>query len=206
VVSASIRTRRVHGGTPDLLPKMDNPMKASGPKSLPAIGFLTVLEHQPHGLFGGYLILNAASRPLEFHCTAPVKPNRAQQILYGPTLDGFLYGEQIGRTLLKKSKMEPLIVCTDVEPVLAVRDHVSVPTILVFPPSTEGTHDETSRSAASSALSLFKLGEFEVAVPEQYAEDREAVLQHWEPYQHRLDLLEPFDRIREAVQEAQKAA
>ena len=52
-------------------------------------------------------------RPLEFHCTAPIKPNRAQEILYGPTLDAFLYGEQIGRTLLAEAKIEPLLVCTD---------------------------------------------------------------------------------------------
>ena len=43
-----------------------------------ALGFLTVLEHEHLGLVGGYLILNTAGRPLEFHCTAPVKPNRAR--------------------------------------------------------------------------------------------------------------------------------
>ena len=42
------------------------------------------------------MLLNLAGRPLEFHCTAPVKPNRVQQILYGPSLQPYLYGEQIG--------------------------------------------------------------------------------------------------------------
>src|SRR6266404_1210747 len=51
-----------------------------------AVGFLTVVSSEPHGLVGGYLVLNALGRPLEFHCTAPVKPNRAQEILYGATL------------------------------------------------------------------------------------------------------------------------
>ena len=64
------------------------------------LGFLTVVEDQKSGLFGGYLVLNSAGRPLEFHCTAPVKPTRAQEILYGPTLKSYLYGEQIGKTLL----------------------------------------------------------------------------------------------------------
>src|SRR5688500_11494160 len=59
-----------------------------------ALGFLTVVEHDQFGLVGGYLILNSSGRPLEFHCTAPVKPSRAQQILYGPTLTPYLYGEQ----------------------------------------------------------------------------------------------------------------
>ncbi len=59
------------------------------------------------------MLLNAAGRPLEFHCTAPVKPNRTQEILYGPMLKPYLYGEQIGQTLLAKSKLMPVVVCTD---------------------------------------------------------------------------------------------
>ena len=86
-------------------------MSAGDSKSQPALGFLTVLEHEQHGLVGGYLILNLAGRPLEFHCTAPVKPNRTQEILYGLTLKPYLYGEQIGQTLLSKSKLSPVVVC-----------------------------------------------------------------------------------------------
>ena len=74
-------------------------MTDNGHKSLPTIGFLTVVEHQETGLTGGYLVLNTLGRPVEFHCTAPLKTNRAQEILYGPTLRPFLYGEQIGQTL-----------------------------------------------------------------------------------------------------------
>ncbi len=103
-------------------------------KSKTVLGFLTVIDHPQHGLFGGYLLLNTSGRPLEFHCTTPIKPNRAQEILYGPTLESFLYGEQIGQTLLRQSGVEPLVVCTDCEPALAVRDYVSMPVVLVLPP------------------------------------------------------------------------
>ncbi len=111
--------------------------------SKPAIGFLTVIDHPQHGLFGGYLVLNLAGRPLEFHCTAPIKPNRAQQILYGPTLESFLYGEQIGSTLLGHAKTSPLVVCTDREPVLSLRDLVEVPVVLVLPPEEGQEADGT---------------------------------------------------------------
>ena len=70
-------------------------MAAAHVPSSRLMGFLTVVEHPEFGLFGGYLLLNWAGRPLEFHCTAPLKPNRAQEILYGPTLEPFLYGEQM---------------------------------------------------------------------------------------------------------------
>ncbi len=97
-----------------------------------ALGFLTVRNNEESGLIGGYLLLNEVGRPLEFHCTAPVKPNRAQQILFGPTLEPFLYGEQIGQTLLLKGSVEPLAVYTDVEAALSVRDFVSTPVALVL--------------------------------------------------------------------------
>src|SRR5207344_1424341 len=97
-----------------------------------SLGFLTVVENEELGLLGGYLLLNASGRPLEFHCTAPVKPNRTQEILYGPTLRPFLYGEQIGQTLLAKSKLTPLVVCTDNEAVLATRDCTDIPVVLVL--------------------------------------------------------------------------
>ena len=79
-------------------------MAASDAKSLPSIGFLTIREYEELGLIGGYLVLNVNGRPLEFHCTAPVRPNRAQQILYGPTLEPFLFGEQIGQALVSKGR------------------------------------------------------------------------------------------------------
>src|SRR5512136_3074241 len=97
-----------------------------------ALGFLTVVDHPEHGLFGGYLVLNRSGRPLEFHCTTPIKANRAQEILYGPTLKPFLYGEQIGQALLSKSKSETLLICTDQEAALAVADYTDLPVVLVL--------------------------------------------------------------------------
>ena len=122
-------------------------MESGKNHSKPAIGFLTVIEHPQHGLFGGYLVLNLAGRPLEFHCTAPIKPNRAQQILYGPTLESFLYGEQIGSTLLGHAKTVPLAICTDREPVLSLRDLVDLPVALVLPPGESGESGGTGLEA-----------------------------------------------------------
>jgi hypothetical protein len=108
-------------------------IQSNGQKSLPAIGFLTVTHDVEQGRFGGYLVLNALGRPLEFHCTAPVRPNRAQEILYGPTLDPYLCGERIGPVLLSRSKAAPSLVFTDLESAMAARAWVHVPMALVLP-------------------------------------------------------------------------
>src|SRR4051812_28420748 len=149
------------------------------------LGFLTVLEHEQQGLVGGYLILNSAGRPLEFHCTVPVKPNRAQQILFGPTLQSYLYGEQIGQTLVAKGAVEPLAVCTDVEQVLSVRDFVSLPVALVLKEEQRPTGDLHSgespawRADAShhlgTNLQTFQVGRNRLAVKPDREADRSVI-------------------------------
>ncbi|HEY2759740.1 MAG TPA: hypothetical protein VGI75_03335, partial [Pirellulales bacterium] len=100
-----------------------------------SLGFLAVVEHELHGLFGGYLLLNAAGRPLAFHCTVPIKPNRAQQILYGPTLEPYLYGEQIGATLVNAAQQQPQVIFVDQLAALALRQNVDLPIALVLAPT-----------------------------------------------------------------------
>lgn len=194
-------------------------MPTSSHKPQPAIGFLTVCEYEGQGLFGGYLVLNPAARPLEFYCTAPVRPNRAQEVLYGPTLRPFLYGEQIGRALLEKAKARPIVVFTDVEHVLAVRQYSTSPVAHVIKP--ESTNDEPAevdlhlrlddahrvpRSPALSKLHCFSLGEQQLAVAEAYENDEREIAARWQPYATTFDLNEPFDRIRDAIDEARASA
>jgi len=183
------------------------------------VGFLTVIENQDQGLFGGFLLLNLAGRPLEFHCTAPIKPSRAQQILYGPTLQPYLFGEQIGQTLLSKAKKQPSLVCTDRQPVLAVADHVDIPVVLVIPDEGSSTEEPQGGEnpdgchwrvdgAHSTAEHLreFRFGDNRLAMPVG-AESCEARIQgELGEVIETFDLSEPFDRIRDAIKEAQRGA
>jgi hypothetical protein len=191
-------------------------MSNLGKKTKTAIGFLTVLRHEQHGLFGGFLILNAFGRPMEFHCTAPLKPNRAQEILYGPTLDSFLYGEQIGQTLLKQAGIEPLVICADQETMLSVREHTELPVVLVLPPAdlieseiSSGTEKKTYRidgaHRGSPHLTMFELGRNRLALPNRQEEDRKKIADRLAGIAESLDLAEPFSRIRDAIEEAQQA-
>ena len=170
-------------------------MTASGPASSPSIGFFTVQEFPDLGLIGGYLVLNATGRPIEFHCTAPVRANRTQEILYGPTLTPYLYGEQIGQALLGKGKAKPLFICTDVAPALAVRNFVTTPVVVL-------AEDKT----ASSQLHCFQLGPRDAAVSATRQKDAETILKLWREHAEELDLLEPFNRLHEAIDEAQRGA
>jgi hypothetical protein len=199
-------------------------MPTDEPKSQPALGFLTVLEHAQHGLMGGYLVLNPAGRPLEFHCTTPIKPNRAQEILYGPTLEPYLFGEQIGKALVAKSSVEPLLICTDLRPAMAVRGLVSAPVALVL--ADERANDSPAASGVADGrgetmlrvpkvrvdaahdgrplLQIFQVGRNRLAVTPDRESDRAVILKRLAPLEDLFDFAEPFGRIREALEEAQR--
>jgi hypothetical protein len=180
-----------------------------------ALGFLTVIESEQHGLVGGYLLLNLTGRPLEFHCTAPVKPNRAQQILYGPTLEPFLYGEQIGQALAAKSSIQPLCICTDCEPALALRDFVSQPVAWVAPSTTDAESEPSGDLStirldgphrARPPLAMLRIGINQVGVSTRRNSDVDLLRERLAQLEPGFDLAEPFGRIREAIDEAQRGS
>jgi hypothetical protein len=160
------------------------------------LGFLTVVKDEESGLFGGYLILNAAGRPLEFHCTAPVRANRTQQILYGPTLEPFLYGELIGRTLVEKATSRVGVIFTDVEPMVCVQSFANVPVAMVLASSDcVGMHRAT-----------MSIGGQLVLIPSGKEADQAMIKRAVGEAPSAIDLAEPFGRIREAIAEARRDA
>lgn len=159
-----------------------------------AFGFLTAVDSPTHGVFGGYLLVDAIGRPLEFHCTAPVKVSRAQQILYGASLPGHLHGQQIGAALLAEGTVTPTVVLTDHDAMMAVRPHTSLPVALVR------RHGDALESPAGA----FAMGEVCVRPHASDATDTDALRQRLEQLATAVDLTEPFERIRAAIEEAQR--
>lgn len=164
----------------------DKTKNSAAAKSLTSLGFLTVIESDAHGLFGGYLVLSHAGRPLEFHCTAPVRANRAQEILYGPTLKPFLYGEQIGRTLINNSKLKPSLILTNLRPVLAVCQHIETPVLLI---------------GNTPSAPTVKVGDYLIELPDG---NHATITEQLVAFAEQIDLLEPFERIDQAIREAQR--
>ena len=219
------------------------------------LGFLTVIEQSHGSLTGGYLVLNRAGRPLEFHCTVPLSPDKIQQILYGDTLQPFLYGERIAQTLIQRSKLPVLSVFTNHAAVLPVLPLVSIPIIYVFegftkpevtpndaedlPPVREISEELTeslkgfgidnanlrTRTSDFNGQSRIpyvpgldtkiwqevRIGNRLIAVPVKAVPGaegiaREELITDIKAAARTIDLLEPFARIRRALDEASNVA
>jgi len=170
-------------------------MTANGKQDQLRLGFLTAIEVPDRGFVGGLLVTNHCGRPLEFQCTVPVRPNSTQTILYGPTLASFILGELIGGTLVDKAGVKPQVILTDCEQILELRNHVEQPVALIEP-----QNDPAGSPDVESTRSL-KLGRQIVRFHPAHDADRDAITGGARQIPADADLREPFDRVREALQE-----
>jgi hypothetical protein len=184
-------------------------------------GFLSAIESAEHGYFGGYLVISSAGRPLEFHCTAPVFPSRAQRILYGATLASYLLGEQIAGSLLAAGKLTPRLILTDLADFGLTRQKGAAPQVLVRPNTGqrsrsipgEPTGDNLAASICGSAAVYgdhplwgdpFTIPNCLLQLPVGFESEHDTIVELLDSLRQRVDLLEPFERIHEAIREAQR--
>lgn len=180
------------------------------------VGFLTVRRHEEHGYFGGYLVVNHLARPLEFHCTLPVKPSRAQTVLYGPTIEDFVCGEQIGKALVSRAKVAPDLIVTDSPAALAMCLVSDQAIVQVEQRSASDSKDQRpavdGQIETSAGLQLpmqsriqvtpWVVGNHHFYLPESGKCQRENVEKLLSQLGDRFDFYEPFTRIVEALMEA----
>ncbi len=167
------------------------------------LGFLTALEIPKRGHVAGLLVTNHFGRPLEFQCTTPVKPNRTQELLYGPTLVPFILGDLLSRTLLEKVGVKPQLVLTDSPDMLELRNYVSIPVACLIEDDTTSHSTVVQRSVDS--VQTVKLGLHHFAVHPAHQKDLGVLRDRTTGFADTVDLSEPLDRVREALQETMSA-
>ncbi len=157
------------------------------------------------------MLLNSTGRPIEFHCTAPVQPSRTQKILYGATLKSYLYGEILGQTLLSQTQTEPLFVCTNVVEVATVRQFVPYPMVVLLSKKNVESAPSLRIDAPTPGQSVpaplgmvaVQLMNEPAAVLADHPGDHQLMNDHCTNLQENFDFHEPFERIRDAVEETQ---
>ena len=161
------------------------------------IAYFTVVHDERTGWTGGLLVLDRAGRPLEFQCTLPVRPTKAHEILFGPTLGFHIIGEVIGKTLIEKCRTPIAVMCCDQPEGLSLESFTRAPIALVRQ-AAEIDEGPISGDMVAGAEPVDVAGaSFLVAMERR--QDVEAIASH---YDDLPDAIEPFERIREAIQEA----
>lgn len=158
-------------------------------------GFITVVEIPSLGHCGGLLVVSQIGRPMEFHCTAPVRNNRAQEIMYGETYTGFLYADQIGMSLIDKASCQSTVFVTDCPDLLPICEQIDTPLVLAEKNSVSQPFD-------GQGLKSFSVDEKPVYCLNSDNAGIELVEKQILTFANSLPLEEPFERIRQAIGEA----
>jgi hypothetical protein len=156
---------------------------------LDLLAFLDVMQmDNKESIRGGVLVTDQETKPYEFRCTGSVKPTNLQRILYGNTLQSYVFVDLIGRPLLRAAREKPILVLVTKEVLLQVRPTVAYPIVLLQP--------SKGKARSSGGVSLH--------VHPDFSDELETAQAILNPLIAKRDLLEPFDRLRVAVEEAHR--
>jgi hypothetical protein len=165
---------------------------------------LTILQ-DINGYLGGYLVTNLWGRPLEFRLSSAVQPNRLQQILYGDSLQPYLCADLIGKTLVDRTATAVQYILTDREAVLDLRQRVEVPVAWLVPADVPAIEIRGLRVGKPERAEEHPPSTLDsVCCHPHFHNDVFALRELFDNLGGRLDLAEPFARIREAIGEARK--
>ena len=167
----------------------------------PVIGYLSLHEHEKTEYLGSLLITNLAGTPLEFRCTQPIVPDAIQRSLYGTGLLEYLGVEVCGRPLIRSAKLKPKCIFIEQSFLMALNDYISWPIVFVR---------EFRGEEPPSPITLKYPYQSDVVKPQQQdlnllqIAQKDAIalktIDFVTQLAHKINFIEPFDRMRQAVQ------
>tara|TARA_R110002072_G_scaffold303099_1_gene493467 strand:- start:187714 stop:188283 length:570 start_codon:yes stop_codon:yes gene_type:complete len=164
------------------------------------LGFMTAVEIGDRNFVGGLLVTDRFGRPLEFQCTTPVKPNRTQELLYGPTLVPFILGDLLGKALLDRVSVKPSLILTSRIEMLQLRTKVSIP-IIYDEASTESDSQPTTDNKAKSVSQEIRIGRQTFRMHDEFTDDRSGIEKISLQLSDDANMHEPLERVGEALRE-----
>jgi len=167
-----------------------------------AIAFLDIREFsKPKGLRGGVLVTNEAVEPVEFRCTSVIQPTPLQKIFWGARMEGYITTELVGKPLLHALSNRVSLVVVRNPAFVEMRSYIDIPLVQVLrneelinvsPLALEDDSDDMVSSIGGLEPVILK-------VHRDYHQDRQSARQLLAETLRSWSLLEPFDRITNAL-------
>ena len=180
---------------------MDIKNTSNGPiQRLAFLGFREFEEGEAYR--GAILVTDDWSKPLEFRCTAPVRPTPLQRTLYGKSLLPHILTELVGLPLINSVKERPQLVLISEEAFFDLRHKLPLPVIRI----TNGTGKPASGEREGKARSVLlqsasgKFKQVQADAHTKFAADLDLASESLREFFGRWDLSEPFQRMAEGLQ------
>lgn len=183
-------------------------MNESAPSNGVRLAFLTYIQGDDNNPGrGAVLVTDDGTRPLEFRCTTPIKPNAFQRMLYGQTLRDYIAVDLVGEPLLHAIQERPHVVLVREPLFLKLRSKVDLRMVCLRRQGEQVSavvSDGQAKYGEEPSLLSCASGRFQaltVTGPPGHADELETSLEMLRPIFSETDLLEPFDRISKVVAE-----
>jgi len=168
------------------------------------IAFLGYMEFDSGASYrGAILITDDWGKPLEFRCTAPVKPNPVQRTLYGQTLLPHVLVELIGVPLLQAVQERPEIIVVQESLFLNLRHKKDLPVVRLRRQGADVKLSSEEGEKTKPFVMSSESGKFDPIIVEvhwQFAGDMDYSREKLRELFGRWDLVEPFERLTKGLE------
>jgi hypothetical protein len=168
------------------------------------IAFLGYMELDSGASYrGAILITDDWGKPLEFRCTAPVKPNAVQRTLYGQTLLPHVLIELVGAPLLQAVQEQPEIIIIQESLFFDLRHKADTPIVRLKRQGVDVKLSSEEGEKAKPVVLSSDSGKFDPIVMEahwQFPGDLDYTREKLRDLFGRWDLVEPFERLTKGLE------
>lgn len=167
---------------------------------LMTLGFLGIHRFENDAATrGAMLVTDMQTKPLEFRVTAPVRPQKFQNILYGELLDEHLAVELVGFPLLNSLQQKPDVIIVRDILFLGMNNKKEIPVILILKEddtlTKKGIFTEQLNPTDSAHPSA------KICTTSQFETNLGEIAQQLQSIFSNKDLIEPFNRIQKACED-----
>lgn len=167
------------------------------------IAFLGYMEFDNGASYrGAILITDDWGKPLEFRCTAPVKPNAVQRTLYGQTMLPHVLVELIGAPLLQAVQERPEIIIVQESLFFDLRHKTDLPVVSLRRQGADVKVSSEEGEKSKPVVMSSESGKFDPIIVEthwQFSGDMDYSREKLRELFGRWDLIEPFERLTKGL-------
>jgi len=156
------------------------------------IAYLMILKESEERYTGGIMVTDPYTIPVEFKYTEPLKPTGLQKILYGKSIEKFIWVDVIARKLIQGLQENPRL--------LLIQDKILFPVPAKNPVCMIASAAGETKAEEQDYEDLFSdqlEGGYQLISKMKPSPD---LVQWVQRVSREVDILEPFNRLKEALQ------
>lgn len=164
------------------------------------LGFLVVEPTARNdGFISGVMVTDSRGYPLEFKATTPIRPSLVQKTLYGATLEKYVGVELCGKSLIRQLSRRPVVILVPDRSLLDISPgEISVLAIWrAGGKLTVGDDASETHGTINPQQGTFQPLVYDARFHDPSHQDE--TIKFVEDCATRFDLLEAFERMREAL-------